>query len=209
LLILLILLAGCTGSPLQGITRPTVDDIQRDAPETHPEGPLNESEVRRLERIVLNMANHERSQRGIGTLEWSPELARVNDYHAWDMWNRDYFSHIEPDGDSHGARIEQFGYRCPEPSGEVQASSVVLNDDTLRTLARDLVDSWMNSDAHRDGILEQYHRIAGVGIYVDQDDVVYAVMVLCQKVVKRPANVRGTNETVPQPLNETTAGSQS
>jgi hypothetical protein len=64
----------------------------------------------------------------------------------------------------------------------------------------------MGSDAHREAMLNDWYDVAGVGIYVDRSDNVYAVIVFCKKVVKRPADVRGTNETVPQPLNETTAG---
>lgn len=202
--VLMILLTGCVGFLPAGEPRPTVDDVPQDVPEVHPDAPLNTSEVRELEITVLQLVNYERGRRGIGDIRWSPELARVNDYHAWHMWDRDYFYHVEPDGDDHDDRIEQFGYRCPEPSSEVQQSSVVLKKDTKQSLARDLVDGWMNSPAHRSALLNTGYDVAGVGIYIDQTDTVYAVMVLCQEVNKRPANVRGTNETVPQPPNETT-----
>jgi len=180
-----------------------VDNVRQDVPETHPEGPLNASEVRRLERMVLEMANQEREQRGVDGLRWSPELAKVNDYHAWDMWNRDYFYHDEPDGDGPENRVEQFGYKCSNGLSEIQASADATYSDGLEGISGFLISGWLNSDSHRKSLLNDEHNTAGVGIYIDNSSNVYAVMILCDEVVKRPAGVRGTNETVPQPINET------
>lgn len=201
--VVLVLSAGCTGPLLGGLGRPTVDNVRQDVPETHPDGPLNASEVRRLERMVLGLANHERGRRGIDDLQWSPELAHVNDYHAWDMWNRNYFHHDEPDGDGPENRVEQFGYQCPDNLDELQVSNEILEGESIRETASEIINSWLKSDSHRRGLLSNENELSAIGIYVDQSGTVYTVMILCDEVVKRPADVRGTNETVPQPLNET------
>jgi uncharacterized protein YkwD len=201
--VVLAVMAGCLGSLPAVDPKPTVDNIPQDPPEVHPEASLNSSEVRQMERTVLKLTNQKREQRGRDKLSRNTELARINDYHAWHMWDQDYFFHVEPDGDDHDDRIEQFGYQCPEPSSEIQASNIIQNQESLNETARELVNSWMGSTGHRRALLDDGYNVAGVGIYIDQKDTVYAVMVFCQEVNERPANVRGTNETVPQPPNET------
>lgn len=58
----------------------------------------SESALERHERAVVSGINRERSQRGIGTLEWEAKLQAIARAHSRDMSEKNYFSHTNKAG---------------------------------------------------------------------------------------------------------------
>jgi uncharacterized protein YkwD/uncharacterized membrane protein required for colicin V production len=106
------------------------------------------------EEAMFRMVNEERNKRGIPSLAWRPEVVPVARAHATDMWEREYFGHVSPDGEDVGDRLQkaEVGYTI---AGENLALA-----PTLITAHNGL----MNSEGHRENILEPRFRQIGIGV---------------------------------------------
>lgn len=108
--------------------------------------------------VEFSLVNQDRAANGVAPLAWSSALARVAQYRAQDMLNRNYFSHYDP-STGQLAFLELFrqwgiGYTT---AGENIAWSTSPSMAGINTM-------FMNSPEHRDNILKgAYHRI-GVGV---------------------------------------------
>ena len=111
-----------------------------------------------LAREVLDLVNAERSGVGVATLAWSAALADVAWLHSNDMVQRDFFSHVNPDGEDPFARLDRasVGYR-------VAGENIAFGSTT----AVDVVNQWMNSPLHRKNILDPDYTELGVGVVQD------------------------------------------
>ena len=182
LLVSAAVLSGCTDKPGGNVTR-TPEMVPDTPPETNERGPYTAEEVRQLERIILNRTNAERTSRGLSPLSWNNSLAKVADYHAWQMGKKGFRGHVEPDGDIHTNRLRQYGHYCTDDSeSEVIAYTRTFEQDTLQTQANQLVNSWMRSKPHRDAILSNRARVSGIGTYVNSTGYVFSVQLLCTEV---------------------------
>lgn len=65
-------------------------------PESHSNATLQRTN--KVEYLVVAYVNYERLESGREPLIWSPRLAQVADFRSYDMWNRDYFGHYDPEG---------------------------------------------------------------------------------------------------------------
>lgn len=103
---------------------------------------------------MFNLVNEERRQRNIGELTWDENLVPVSRAHARDMWERRYFSHFSPEGEDVAARLEDanVNYRL---AGENLALAPTL------LIAH---NGLMNSEGHRENILEPKFRRVGIGV---------------------------------------------
>lgn len=108
--------------------------------------------------VQLSLMNQDRAANGVASLAWSASLARVAQYRAQDMLNRNYFSHYDP-STGQLAFVELFhlwgiSYTT---AGENIAWSTDPSMAAINTM-------FMNSPEHRANILNgAYHR-AGVGV---------------------------------------------
>lgn len=114
-------------------------------------------ELTALENEVTALTNAERSAAGCGDVETDERLRTAARGHSEDMAVNDYFDHTSQDGRSPFDRMRDAGY--PDPAGENIAYG-------YRTPA-DVMDGWMNSDGHRDNLLNCSHRAIGVGLVYD------------------------------------------
>lgn len=98
--------------------------------------------------------NRERTSRGIPALSWSTKIVGVAEAYAMDMWNRHYFSHYNPEGQTVADRFNAAGI-----SYEVVGENLALAP-TEQTAMTGL----MNSPGHKANILDtQFHTI-GIGV---------------------------------------------
>lgn len=107
------------------------------------------------ERRMLALVNRERTQRDLQPLRMDSELRAVAREHSADMFQRGYFSHINPDGENPFDRMRDA-------------------DVTFRTAGENLAmaptveiahNGLMNSPGHRANILNPAYRNAGIGVY--------------------------------------------
>jgi uncharacterized protein YkwD len=103
-----------------------------------------------------------RERRGLGTLDRSHGLTVAARRYSADMAERDFFSHVSPEGGRLRDRVTRTGYangRCAWHVGEVLAWGA-----GSRATAQSTVRAWMRSPAHRRVLLGADFDDVGVGV---------------------------------------------
>jgi len=106
------------------------------------------------EKEMFNLVNEERRKRGIASLDWRVEIVPVARAHATDMWEREYFGHVSPDGKDIGDRLQEQNITY-----FVAGENLALAP-TLQTAHTGL----MNSEGHRKNILDPEFKRMGIGV---------------------------------------------
>jgi uncharacterized YkwD family protein len=106
---------------------------------------------------ILNLVNDERKKQGLNPLVLNHTLNGVAMEKAFDMKEKNYFSHESPTYGSPFEMLQHFGVKYSYAGENIAAgqktSEQVMND-------------WMNSSGHRANILNKNYTELGVG-YVD------------------------------------------
>jgi uncharacterized protein YkwD len=123
--------------------------------------PTQTSGQGQFESEVITLTNQERSQEGCPALTFSTQLRTAAIRHSTDMAHNDFFSHTGSDGSSPWDRIQDTGY---------QYSTAAENAAAGYSSPQSVVDGWMNSQGHRDNILNCNLLEIGVGYYYLQND---------------------------------------
>ncbi|MDA0167284.1 CAP domain-containing protein [Solirubrobacter ginsenosidimutans] len=103
-----------------------------------------------------------RSQNGLGALAENRALDAAAGAHTDDMIARGYFDHDTPDGGTFDRRILSAGYARPG-DGWSLGENLIWADGDLATPAA-LMNSWMNSEGHRENILNGSYRELGLAV---------------------------------------------
>jgi uncharacterized protein YkwD len=104
---------------------------------------------------VLALVNIERAKIGCAPLIADLDLGKLASAFSEDMATRDFFDHIDPDGNDPWDRAEAAG--ITGLGGENIARG--------QADAQAVMDAWMNSDGHRANILNCNFRTLGVGAF--------------------------------------------
>ena len=151
----------------------------------------------RVERLVHEYVNDERTQRGLDVMSYDVELQEIARAHSEDMATRGYFSHTDPEGNDFSDRYERFEYECRAPTGDgsyltggeniaqtwydarVRTDNGTVRYTSEEELARGIVTMWMNSQGHRENILNERWNNEGLGVRVTDENKVYATQNFC------------------------------
>jgi uncharacterized protein YkwD len=127
------------------------------APVFHP-APPPVSGVGGAAGVQMSLVNQDRAANGMASLSYSASLARVAQYRAQDMLNRNYFSHYDPStGQLAFVQLLHLWGIPYSTAGENIAWSTDPSMAAINTM-------FMNSPDHRANILKAaYHRI-GIGV---------------------------------------------
>jgi uncharacterized protein YkwD len=106
------------------------------------------------ENKMFNLVNEERQKRGLDHLKWDPELVNVARVYAKDMWERKYFGHYSPEGESVGDRLEKKNIKYNFAGENLALAPTVSTAHT----------GLMNSQGHRENILEKDFSTVGIGV---------------------------------------------
>ncbi len=108
--------------------------------------------------LQMSLVNQDRAANGVAPLAYSASLARVAQYRAQDMLNRNYFSHYDPStGQLAFVQLLHLWGIPYSTAGENIAWSTDPSMAAINTM-------FMNSPDHRANILKAaYHRI-GIGV---------------------------------------------
>jgi uncharacterized protein YkwD len=149
--------------------------------------PLDTEEV---ERIVVEETNEIRAERGLKRLETDGSLRSGARSHSFDMARHGYVGHEANDGE---LPFERYG-ECSDGgyAGENVASAwygknfvydeaevPTLHLSSEREVAEHLVRAWMDSEGHRETLLNEDWEEIGVGIAVTEEDKVLATQTFC------------------------------
>lgn len=102
---------------------------------------------------VIDLVNQARSDAGCDPVKVDQRLNRAAAKHSVDMAERNYFSHDTPEGEDFAERIRAEGY--PSPGAENIAQG--------QRNARTVMEAWMQSEGHRNNILNCELTAIGVG----------------------------------------------
>lgn len=136
--------------------------------------------ITKIEFEIYRLTNEQRTQNGLPALKWNQALERIARDHSEDMVNRDFFDHVNPDGEDPTDRAKRHGFNVHKnlgggwysdgiaeninimPTGDVVGRGYVSSDPA--SIADASVDGWMESPGHRANILNSQYTEIGVGI---------------------------------------------
>lgn len=147
-----------TPTPAVALAAPAPQSVAaRPAPPAPPPAPPV-SGVGGAAGVEFSLVNQDRAGNGVATLAWSGSLARVAQYRAQDMLNRNYFSHYDPaTGQLAFVQLLHLWGIPYSTAGENIAWSTNPSMAAINLM-------FMNSPEHRANILSgAYHRM-GVGV---------------------------------------------
>lgn len=130
----------------------------------------NNSDVSEYKQMVFELVNAEREKNGLDPLKWDIVLEAAADLHSMDMVERDFFSHVSPDGKTMVERIKAAGEIFGE---DVTYMSFAENIAAGQMDPESVMESWMNSEGHRANILDPDLTHIGVGIAYGGDYGIY------------------------------------
>ena len=110
--------------------------------------------TKNVEGEVVALVNAERAKQGLKGLQMDWELQRVARTKSCDMANKGYFSHQSPTYGSPFDMMRQFG---------IEYSSAGENIASGQRTPAEVMQSWMNSQGHRENILKPEFTYIGVG----------------------------------------------
>ena len=127
-----------------------------------------------LEDQILALVNQERAKIGVGSLTMSGTLRQAARYKANEMLQYNYFSHSSPYTNNPWDIAKAYGHSYTtfgENIWTMSASSLSTLKSSLD--ANTIVNSWMNSQGHRENILKSSFRNMGVGVVVGSNGKCY------------------------------------
>ncbi|MEO3871041.1 CAP domain-containing protein [Nonomuraea sp. B12E4] len=143
---------------------PTPTSQETDASRA-PEGKASATSVgTALENQVVRLTNAERAKGGCGPLKHDSRLRRAAFGHSADMAENDYFDHDSQDGRDMVDRIRATGF-----DGSSWAENIAMGQRS----AAEVVEGWMNSDGHRQNIMNCSYTLIGVGAAKDSQGQIY------------------------------------
>jgi len=110
-----------------------------------------------FESSLISLINSERSNRGLSTLSQYSALTTAARNHSQDMACNNFFSHTGSNGSSPFSRMIAAGYSYSTASENIYAGSGGYNS------ASSAFSSWMNSDGHRNNMLNPDVTHIGIG----------------------------------------------
>jgi uncharacterized protein YkwD len=144
-----------------------------------------------LERQIHQSVNLQRSANDRQPLEWDDTLVNLARAHSDDMAKRGYFKHVNPEGETPMKRLEQAGYNKCRLVGEniyqnnlysraiTEKKRTTYDWNSMEAITSTTLKGWMDSDSHRENILQNDYTREGVGVAIASDDKVYITQVFC------------------------------
>lgn len=144
------------GAPAALTAKPSAADLSR----------LGISHAEQVEKVILDLTNAERQKMQLPALLPDKMLEEAAREHSDDMMARDFFDHVNPDGQTSGDRVSEEHRRLIGLSGENISRGTGLNLSDPAKVAEQIVDGWMKSTGHRENILRPEYTHLGVGVSV-------------------------------------------
>ena len=125
-----------------------------------------------LEKQVFGLLNSQRTAKGLTTLEWNDDVARIARMHSENMAKYQFFSHTGLDGTMVNDRADLCGVSKWKAIGE----NIAYNRGYEKP-AEFAVERWMQSNSHRENILNNRWKESAVGVAIAKDGSFYFTQV--------------------------------
>ncbi|PYZ95289.1 hypothetical protein CR194_00495 [Salipaludibacillus keqinensis] len=139
--------------PGQQITIPSSGG-QSSSSQGNTEQQVSQSQVSQFEREVVRLTNVERQSRGLSPLQLDEQVSQVARLKSQDMADQGYFSHQSP---RYGSPFDML--RSEGVSYQRAGENIAAGQST----PAQVVQGWMNSQGHRENILNSHYTHIGVG----------------------------------------------
>ena len=126
--------------------------------------PVNNSSLSQMESEVIRLVNIERAKNGLSPFTASNQLSNIARLKSQDMADNNYFSHQSPRYGSPFDMLKSHGVNY-KTAGENIAKGY--------NSAESVVRGWMNSQGHRENILNGSFNTLGVGTYTSSNGTIY------------------------------------
>ena len=113
-----------------------------------------------IDEQMLNMVNEERVKVGVEPLVLNEKLMITAQERAEDMIERNYWSHVDPDGEWAWVLMHKIGYLYDHAGENLYRQANI--DITTGLWDRHAVRAWMGSPEHRENILDDFNEL-GIG----------------------------------------------
>lgn len=142
------------------VTQPNQGTQEQPAPQApeKQEKPVEQGQLSQFEQEVIELTNDERSKQGLAPLQADVELSKVARDKSQDMKERNYFDHTSPTYGSPFDMMRSYGI-----SYQAAGENIARGQQT----PQEVVSGWMNSQGHRENILNGNFTHIGVG-FVEQ-----------------------------------------
>lgn len=124
---------------------------------------------------IHHEVNEVREMYGLKTLSWNSKIAEIAKKHSKDMSERNYMSHVSPEGEDVADRYEKANFVCAQElsNGDILKGGENLAEvsypEDLNGIGMRIVQSWMDSPSHKKNILYDEYRTEGIGVVVSGD----------------------------------------
>ncbi|MGI9055958.1 MAG: CAP domain-containing protein [Pyrinomonadaceae bacterium] len=125
-----------------------------------------------LEKQAFNLLNSQRAAKGLTALEWNDDIARIARMHSENMAKYKFFSHTGLDGLMVNDRADLCGVSRWKAIGE----NIAYNRGYEKP-AEFAVERWMQSNSHRENILNNRWKESAVGVAMANDGSFYFTQV--------------------------------
>ncbi len=123
------------------------------------EATLPLQDLGQVRQRALELVNEERRKLRLRPLVSHPVLDRVAQNYARDMFERGFYGHTSPEGESVRDRVLRIGY---------QSARVAENLGSGQTTVEEVMEGWMASPGHRANILHRRLREIGTGVAIGE-----------------------------------------
>jgi uncharacterized protein YkwD len=121
---------------------------------------------------VVQLVNAERREMDLQPFLINDQLVWMAQQRSDDMIAAGYVGHLPPPGHPTLEELtEELGYNLMKRPVEIIAQ-VSTSDGNLDTVAQRAVDAWRESHRHWRWVSSEYYWITGVGVAVDDDEVI-------------------------------------
>lgn len=141
---------------------PNLPETNKPLPPTAP--PATSTNMSQMETEVVRLVNIERQKNGLSSFTVNGKLSDVARMKSKDMASNNYFSHQSPSYGSPFEMMKSFGISY-KTAGENIAKGY--------NSAESVVRGWMNSQGHRENILNPSFNTIGVGAYTSSNGTIY------------------------------------
>lgn len=112
---------------------------------------------------TVRLTNEARQDNGCQPVEENGQLAAAAQGHSQDMADNGFFDHLSPDGSNFVDRAAQAGYDA------AMSENIAAGQDSAEATFED----WMDSEGHRENILNCEAKAVGVGVGEASDGTLY------------------------------------
>jgi uncharacterized protein YkwD len=129
---------------------------------SHVDATVSSLNTGRIEKLVYEMVNEERKEKGLHRLNYNQELEKLARMHSANMAEHGFFSHVDHNKMNVDERRKSYSPHLF--MGAIGENIASVPGRGEKEVAKKLISQWMGSEGHRENILNKKYSHIGVGI---------------------------------------------